>query len=443
MQVEVMMDITGIKTAITRIVFKIRMGVSGLLPEKLCKFFGTFHKISADKVLWIWAVMMIAGLFLFKLVSGNLPGMSTTLVFAQWWEEELDEATLANLTAEFEAQNPGVSVLLERKSWIEIRELLEMEDDKKKEGAPDLFSIDPYAIYDLKDTTLSVLLGSGEAVNGAWPVISFISPLFYNIELLQAAGFDRPPKNQTEFVSYAQRINQNGNGVYGAGLALGDNEPRSVSRHLLSWIWAAAGNPQTSDTLEFNSKQIVAALTFLNQLKPGLYPSPFTLNEAELLTAFSEGKIGMMIGSIADARMLKEKMSGNFGITTIPGPASYERKPVFPLSVWYAGINRQTEHPEEAQKFISFLMEKEGILAAAAYAVPGNGRRNPELSKNDPHYAKAFDMYEAGEMVKELYGSPKAAKLNGIIREEVKRMFEGLQSPAEAAEALQLRWENL
>jgi multiple sugar transport system substrate-binding protein len=421
----------------------IKTWFGGLLPEKLHKFFGTLHRISAGKVLWIWALAMIAGLFIFKLASGNLPGMSTTLVFAQWWEDELEEQTLSDLAVEFEAQNPGVFIQLERKSWPEIRELLKMgEDGKKKPDAPDLFSIDSYAIYDLESNTLPVFPGDGPE-NGVLPFISFISPLFYNIELLQIAGFDRPPKNQTEFISYAQRINQTGNGVYGVGLALGDNEPRSVSRHLLSWIWAAAGNPKTSDTFEFNSKQIVTVLTFLNQLKPGLYPSPFRLSEADLFTAFSEGKVGMMIGSIADAQILKEKMNGNFGITTIPGPASYERKPVFPLSVWYAGINRQTEHPEEAQKFISFLKEKAGIIAAAAYAVPGNGRRNPELSKNDLYYAKAFDMYEAGEMVKELYGSPKAAELNRIIRDEVKRMFDGIQGPEETAEALQRRWENL
>jgi multiple sugar transport system substrate-binding protein len=373
---------------------------------------------------------MIAGLFIFKLVSGNLPGINTTLVFAQWWETETETQMFFDLAAEFEAQNPGVFIQLEQKSWTEIRELLVLdEDEKKKQDVPDIFSIDPYSM--------------GEFENGAEQLISFINPLYYNIDLLQAAGFDRPPKNQTEFASYVQRINQAGNGIYGAGLALGDNEPHKVSRHLLSWIWAAAGNSETSDTLEFNSKSIVAVLTFLNQLKPSLYPSPFHLSEADLLAAFSEGKVGMMIGSIADVRDLKEKMKGNFGITTIPGATSYERKPVFPLSAWYVGINKQTEHPEEARKFIDFLKEKAGTISAAAYAVPGNGRRNPELSKNDPYYAKAFDMYEAGEIVKELYGSPKAAELNAIILDEVKRMFDGMQSPEEAAEAIQFRWENL
>ncbi|MDR2661512.1 MAG: extracellular solute-binding protein [Treponema sp.] len=411
------------------------------VPGKLGALLGKAKTISIDKVLWIWALVMIGGLLLFKIISGNIPGLGTTLVFAQWWDGQLDGKILETVCAEFESQNPGITIKLEHKSWPEIKELLDME--KPEENAvPDIFSVDPILEPESRAYLFETGTGTDAASNTAAPVISFINLLFYNIDLLQEAGFDRPPKNQTEFLSYAQRISQRGSGIYGAGLALKSGDLHNVRRHLLSWIWAAAGNHETTEDFTFNSKQVTAVLVFLNQLKQNLYPNPFGLTQGELLKAFSEGRVGMIIGSIADARELKAVMQGNFGVTTIPGPESYTRKPVFPLTGWYLGINRKTEYPEEAQKFAVFLKERAGAIAAEAYAVPGNGRRNPDLSKADPIYAKAFDMYEAGEMVREgIYGSAAMLNLNGIIRSEVEKMLSGLISPEQCAETIQQSWD--
>ena len=268
-------------------------------------------------------------------------------------------------------------------------------------------------------------------------IISFINPLYYNIDLLEAAGFDRPPKNQTEFLSYVQRLKETN--VNGAGIALQD--PRNLSSQLLSWIWAAAGNPETS-SFSFTAQEVIDTLKFLNQLKQNLYANPFELSEATLLDAFSKGKIGMMIGSIADTKKLK-MTNLNFSITTIPAPVSYTKKSVFHLSIWYAGINSKSEHQEEAKDFVSFLKKNSESIAMAAYAVPGNGTLNRELANNDPYYSKAFDMYEASEMVRELYNSPYFNRLNSIIYREIELMFHGNITPLQCAEAMQRDWESL
>jgi ABC-type glycerol-3-phosphate transport system substrate-binding protein len=151
----------------------------------------------------------------------------------------------------------------------------------------------------------------------------------------------------------------------------------------------------------------------------------------------------MVIGSAAKIRELKTVMDGGFGITTIPGPESYTKKPVFPLTLWYAGINRESQYQEEARKFMDFLREKAGTIAAAAYAIPGSGRRNRELSKSDSYYAKAFDMYEAGEMARERYGQRETTALSALIRREVELMFRGLSTPEQCAAAIQREWEAL
>jgi len=400
--------------------------------------FDRIRSIFFLKALLICIPVIVAGFFIYRLTVGSLPGVKhTTLVFAQWWEDQLEGDVLSSLAAEFEKANPNVTIVLEKKNWDEIRQSLDGD------AGPDMFSIDPYAFYELDSSfRLLAITTTREGSANILPLISFINPLFYNIDLLRNAGFDRPPKNQTEFLSYVQRIKETGGGsIYGAGLALG-GDPNGINRHLLSWIWASTNSPESVENFKFNSKEVIGALNFLNQLNRSLYPYPYYLSGDDLLKAFGEGKVAMMIASSADIKKIKATPI-NFGITTIPSPESYTKKPVFPLNEWYVALNGKTIHQGEALQFAAFLKEKSERLAIAAYAVPGNGSRDRVLSRDDPYYSKAFDMYEAGEMVRERYESPDISALNSIIHREVKFMFDGTRTPEQCAAAIQEGWEQL
>jgi ABC-type glycerol-3-phosphate transport system substrate-binding protein len=409
-------------------------GKIGEIAGKLRRFLA-----STDTILWIWVVLMAAALLLFNIFGKSLPRLGTNLVFVQWWEEDVEPEILQNLISEYEELNPGIRIKLEYKSRGEVRALLDEYvpgDDKDPKGA-DVFTLEPNWIDGLSRDGILAQTAEGGAGE---PLISFINPLFYNIQLLQASGFDRPPKNREELLAYAEAISKNG--VYGAALALAGEDPQSVNRHLLSWIWTSGINIEGEDqNFKFNTRPIIETLNFLNQLKSNLYPGPFFLSEEERQRIFSEGKTGMMIGSVSEIKELRAKMGDAFGITTVPGPQSYVGKPFFVLSGWYLGLNERGEKKEEAGKFADFLREKSDTLAAAAFAVPGSGKRDTELIKSDFFYAKAGDMSDAGGMVREHGGlSPE---LNNIIREEVKRMFDGSQNPEKTADAIQDRWEKL
>jgi multiple sugar transport system substrate-binding protein len=408
---------------------------------------------STDKTLWIWAIAMSVGLLVFYLLIDRVMAGSP-LVFSQWWEDELDKVALEKIIQEFEDENPGIRVRLEKRSRAEISELLLAgvpANGRRKDPLPDVFSIEGAWADDLKDSLkpldgisgLSAGPGLGLTPGDrALPVISFINPLFYNIKLLQESGFDRPPKNQTEFLSYAQAITKPEQGMYGVGFGLEENDPHSVSRYILSWIWAGGIYSDLEGDFNFNIPQVVAVFNFLNELKPYLYPDPFSMTEEEKLKAFVDGKIGMTIGSVSEIKKIRAGDRQNFGITTIPSPPPpYVGMPVFALSSWYIGISGESKKPEEAEKFAAFLIGRAPRLAAGAFAVPGNGERDPELARTDPFYTKAFDMYDAGKMVREIYGEGRIKELNTIIYEETKRMFAGL-SPEETAAAIQSRWEN-
>jgi hypothetical protein len=77
---------------------------------------------------------------------------------------------------------------------------------------------------------------------------------------------------------------------------------------------------------------------------------------------------------------------------------------------------------------LSFLTETAGTFA-------GTGE--------DPLSAKAAAIYEAGEAPAETAFIPRAAALEGILEEELSRMFAGLQSAEDTAAVVQARWEAL
>jgi ABC-type glycerol-3-phosphate transport system substrate-binding protein len=425
---------------------EIQWFIQGII-KKIRKIF-----TSTDKILWVWAIVMAVGLLAFNFFGRSLPRLrsGTNLVFVQWWEDDLETDTLQKLIAEYEEQNSGVKIQLEHKSRSELRGLLDeiaadgSGNEKKQTADADIFTIEPYWMDDLEKAGI-LALRTGKRPEDD-PLISFINPLFYNIDLLKASGFDRPPKNREEFLAYSKAITGQGN--YGAALSLAEEDPLSVSRHLLSWLWASGiglENGVAAEIFRFDAKPVIETLTFLNQLKPSLYPPPFFMTEKERQRFFAEGKIGMMIGSVSEIKELREKMGDVFSITTVPGLQTYVGKPVFFLSGWFMGVNEKSAKKEEAAKFAAFLRGRAGILAAAAFAIPGSGGQYTESVKTDPFYSKAIDMSNAGEMIREMYKNKPAAppELNNIVREEVQRMFDGSQGPEETAQAIQSRWEKL
>jgi multiple sugar transport system substrate-binding protein len=263
--------------------------------------------------------------------------------------------------------------------------------------------------------------------------------LFYNIEILKAAGFDRPPKNREEFLNCARAIGSLGKQHSGAAMALGPADPRGIRRDVFSWIRAAGAAMPADGGPDFQDRRIVDTLDFLNRLNREslLAPGTFDASGKQRLEEFAARRIGMMIGSIKDIGILRQKMDeGVFGVTLVPGPADYPGKPVLGLSTCYAGIGALCKYPDEAWAFLSFLRENSALLASRTGAIPDS------YVPEDPLYAKIWDIYEGAELVSEFPGLPRMAELEAAVREELALMFRGAAGPAETAAAIQKRRDS-
>jgi multiple sugar transport system substrate-binding protein len=269
-----------------------------------------------------------------------------------------------------------------------------------------------------------------------------MTPLFYNIDMLRQAGFDRPPKTRSEFFACAKALSNDGR--FGIAFALSPDYPQGIQNDIYSWIWAGGEAILKDDKPDITARPVVETLDFLKQLRTEdiLAPNCFATSRAEKLDAFATGKIGLMVAPVQDIEPLRQRMGdAGFGITTIPIPDSYLERPGLGLSYWYAGISRHSEHKAEAWTFLSFLADHAPALAEAAHAAPGCGTDTRNYFRNDAFYTKAYQIYESADVIDELTGMPNVHEREIIVREELRNMFESNQSAEDTAQRIQSRWE--
>jgi ABC-type glycerol-3-phosphate transport system substrate-binding protein len=395
-------------------------------------------KIS-DRLLFA-AALAVAALMLirFAVLKAAEPE-KITLVFAYAGMPPMnqdDEELLRSLTGEFEVLNPEIKIKLEKKTYGELKNLVreipdaETENAKNRKTAPDIAALDDWLLRDG--------IWKGSLASPAVPLASFVDVLFYNIDILKAAGLDRPPGNYGEFLAAAEAVAKYAategagtNGIHAAALALSPDDPRSVFRDVFSWMWAAGSGPLGSETDgAFPGRRTAAALEFLGRLaRDGrLAPGTFEKTGTERLEEFAEGKIGMITGSVKDIAFLKKNMKGDFGITRVPGPAEHSGRPVFALYGLYAGVLRQCVHVDEARAFLAFLAEK-------------NPGETAWMETADSLSVKARDMYEAAEIIQGYAGFIRGAELEDTVRKELVPLLEGNRSGEDTAAAIANQWK--
>jgi multiple sugar transport system substrate-binding protein len=342
-----------------------------------------------------------------------------TLVFTQWWQDELEEGILEGVVSDFEKIHPEIKIGLRRLSYEETRKLLLSAPGAGGEEIGDILALDP--LWGMGPE------GSGILESPEIPVLGFFCPLFYNTQILRASGFSRPPKTRDEFYDYAKKAADPGAGVYGLVMALDPGNYQGFYRDVYSWIWAEDIKDGMSSVTSPEAAGVLAFLTSLSREKL-LHPESPEFDEEEKREAFISGRSVFMIAAVQDAEILRRRMGeDSFGFSSIPAPDAHFRKPVFGAFGWSLGISNQSSYKEEAKIFAAFLAEQGSYLAEKLHAVPGNAGGPSPVSQNDPLYSKAWDLYISGDFIQEPAGIEGMADLPAVFREELTRLFTGTQ----------------
>ena len=412
------------KTAVfaKKIAQKTAQKTAGITQKIAVRLKDTMHPVSRTDIFILAALLIviltpiIINLF-FKLEAKS---KQVNLYLSASGEELFGKDLMETLIREFEEKNPDIQLKFTNAASAAEPDVLFFNEGDYGAfiAANALMELNAFTEYD-----------SG-AKQMAIPLVSFMDMLFYNIDILSAAGFDRPPKTRDEFLTYARAVSRGDSGAAGYALSLSRRDRQALARDVFSWIWASDGNLFSVDeegVLVFN-KDAIKELSFFGVLnKEGmLAPNIFETTGDERLEAFVQGKTAMIIASTGVIPYLREKMGDNaFGVTTIPVSGTGGKYTVGISSV-YVGISANTAYPESAWSFLSFLAGKSNLLCEKLNAVPGmvSNIIPGDYVRVDPFYSKAWEIFEASVAAENLSVKPEAREYENNFLEELKTFFE-------------------
>lgn len=399
----------------------------------------------------------------FVLMSSFAWADDVTIEFIQWWAPELPEGSFRAIMDEFEAQNPGIKVELISGPYSNTRDQIvtgaatgtlsdvvgldgAWVNDLAKQGAiAPLDDLMASTNFDASQVAAIIKLDGNSYM---FPVASFVYPIFINLDLFEAAGIEKLPTNRTEFVEAAKKLTDPEKNQYGWVLPLSLQLPNGVQNDVMSWVWASGGSMLKDGRPDLTSDDVISALKFIESMyKEGLIsPGSFAKQEQDKVEEFVNGRIGMMVDTLAHINMIRERNPElNFTVSDFPAVDGYDGKKGLPYAAWGIGISENSEHKEEAWKLVSYLMSPEvnSKLVSIANAFPGNVNATPDFVTADELFGKGFEIFQAGYLANEFVGLPVAEELMRMFDEEIQKMLDGQQTAEEAAAKAQAKWEDV
>ncbi|MDR2659120.1 MAG: extracellular solute-binding protein [Spirochaetaceae bacterium] len=412
------------------------------------------------------AVLLMAFIFY---PSEKINFKRTTLMFSQCFDSAEQREVLDKIVAEFEEGHPGITITSVYRPYQGIKNDCAyyfdvMPDEQNLESNngelkfPDIVSIDPLWFDDSAKRILFKNQNSLETADFGVKneeyskhLYSYFNALFYNIGILEDAGFDRPPKTRDEFAAVCLKLKEKN--IY--GLSVGGN----FFTDIFPWIWPEAGKNalqdinREKDTFDFTGANVVESIDFFNKLNTRhiLGRPPFIKNEDEKINNFLAGKTAMVTASSKLIKLLEtEHKSLRFGITSIPYTESPVGRPVFNMNSIHAAVLSTSPYEKEAFEFIEFLAERRAELAVAAGAVSEDSSSSVfEYSRtaSSPDaasvYVKAQNLIESAEGIEDWKIFSASASLNSIAGEEISLMLTHNRGAEETALEIKKRYDSI
>ena len=383
-----------------------------------------------------------------------------TVEFIQWWAPELPAGSFRALMDQFESQNPGIKVKLISGPYSNTRDQIvagaaagtlsdvvgldgAWVNDLAKQGAiTDLNPLMASTNFDASQVAAIIKLGGKSYM---FPVASFVYPVFINLDMFKAAGIANPPATRSEFAADAKKLTNPSKNQYGWVLPLSLQTPNGVQNDVMSWVWGSGKSMLKNGHPDLTSPDVISALKFIDGLYKGGYISPgtFAKQEQDKVEEFVNGRVGMMVDTLAHINMIRQRNASlNFAITAVPAVDGYNGRRGLPYAAWGIGISDSSSHKAEAWKLVSFLMDPSvnGKLVSIAHAFPGNVKAKPDFVVTDPLFGKGFEIFQKGYLANEFTGLPTAEELMRSFDEQIQLMLDGKQTAEQAAAAAQAKW---
>lgn len=190
--------------------------------------------------------------------------------------------------------------------------------------------------------------------------------LFYNRDLLNAAGFKNPPKTWDEFLSMAAKLTvKNGNRFTQLGYAMApDGQDHHLVREVL--IRQFGGRPYSDDgrRVLYGDAAGLKAFTFytdwFKKYNVGTLGNQFFPGNNAYRDAFIAGRVGMIVDGSFAIGTIRSGARFNWGVAELPVEKVGGRKVNYG-SFWMHGLTPLATGPKQAAslKFLEFLVSEE------------------------------------------------------------------------------------
>ena len=253
---------------------------------------------------------------------------------ADWWKE---------FEADFEAEYPDVDLVVDVPSWNDIYTVVNTRIANA--DAPDILNIDVFADYQADDLLLPAqdyvseetyakfypqFLEQSIVDDVVWAVPDLASAraLYYNVDILEAAGVE-VPTTWAELRAVCEAIKAYDEELYPWGVDMTTDEGQACFAY---YAWTNGGGFVDADgNWTLNSAENVEAVEFIVGLvNDGLTNTdPTTETRYDLQELFAAGKLAMMIGpNQISSYVASSDEPINFGIASIPANEGKETSSV-------------------------------------------------------------------------------------------------------------------
>jgi multiple sugar transport system substrate-binding protein len=241
-------------------------------------------------------------------------------------------------------------------------------------------------------------------------------PLVWRKSAVNAAGYDAPPDDHDKYLDLCRKLHAAGKPAgFALGNAVGDGNG------FANWlVWSFGGYLVDPDNkVAINSKETVAALTYLQELYKTFVPGTIAWGDISNNRAYSASECWLTANGVSLYFSLKrdEKMKAIVDDTehSLLPKGKLDVSPMAGLTL-NAMCFKHSKFPNAAKALLQFLMEKE--------------QYDPWLQANLGYWSQPLDNYSTSAVWK---GDPKVALFKDVMKSNFWIGYKGPISQASAA----------
>lgn len=407
--------------------------------------------------------ILMSLVMVFSFASAAMAEEKVVLEFAQWWEHELPEGAMAKVIADFEALHPNIEIKLVTNPYVSTHDAVvtgaatgTMADvcgldgawvyDLNEMGA--LMDLDTFLADEEKFSADDVTLVKVDGTTYMMPVVVFSYHVYANQTLLEQNGITELPKTMEEFKAVCEKVSDPENNIYGWISFLSEAFPSSVCDSFMSWAWASGGRmiDDEGKATFADDPAVIKTLEFYKECyeKGYLNPGLFSFISADMQDTFANGYAAFMVSTCSTINSLRAANPDlEFTMTALPVMDGYDGQSGVMYAPWGLGIAANTEHPEEAWEFVSYLLSADIDTEFAGYANGFPGNTTSSVVSEDAAFTNAYKIVQDNYLINETQGLPAAVDLYESLVVELQLAISGEQTIEESLQNAEDAWNEV